>query len=181
MDSDIALARHVSRVAIYREGDVEYMIVNGKRLYRDTYIGAQLGLSRPRDIRKTVERVIKRGDIAPNQYMAITEDDVTVYYVDSESSVLLAFNSNAGDKKTMVMKVLGRIRGVEEADRPGMSMKDALAGYDKATSYIARKEAPRAAKIAKLPLLERFCREAGIAMPDVSELLGPETPRLPGV
>lgn len=179
--SDVAPARHVSRVAIFREGDVEYMIVNGKRLYRDTYIGAQLGLSRPRDIRKTIERVIKRGGIAPNQYMAITEDDVTVYYVDSESSVLLAFNSSAGDKKTMVMNVLGRIRGVEESDRPGMSMKDALAGYDKVTSYIARKDVPRAAKITKLPLLERFCREAGISMPDVSELLGPDQPRLEGV
>ncbi len=179
--TDVALARHVSRVAIYREGDVEYMLVNGKRLYRDTYVAALLGLSRPRDIRKTIERVIKRGDIAPNQYMAITDDDITVYYVDSESSVLLAFNSNAGDKKSMVMRVLGCIRGVEETEKQIMSMKDALAGYDKTISYIARKDVPRAAKLAKIPLLECYARAAGQPVPDVSELLGPDQPRLDGV
>lgn len=70
------------------------------------------------------------------------------------------------------------------AAKPGLDVipaKDAMSGCDRIISFMARKDVLRAAKLAKLPLLEKYARSAGIAMPDVSELIGPETPRLPGV
>lgn len=70
------------------------------------------------------------------------------------------------------------------AVKPGLDLipaKDAMSGCDRIISFMARKDAPRAAKVAKLPLLEKYARSAGIDMPDVSELLGPVQPRLEGV
>lgn len=68
--------------------------------------------------------------------------------------------------------------------KPGLDLipaKDAMSGCDRIISFMARKEVPRAAKIAKLPLLEKYARFAGIPTPDVSELIGPDQPRLEGV
>lgn len=180
-DIDVAPARHLSRYMIYREGEVEYIIANGKRLYLDTYIAKEIGVTRPRDLRKTIARAIERGDIESHQYMEITDYDATRYYVDSEASVLLAFNSNAGDKKNMVMRVVGRIRSIEEVDKASISQKDALTGYERTINFMAKKDTPRAAKVAKLPLLDLYCRVASLPMPDVSELIGPDQPRLDGV
>lgn len=70
------------------------------------------------------------------------------------------------------------------AIKPGLDLipaKDAMTGCDRIISFMARKDVPRAAKVAKLPLLEKYARSAGIPMPDVSDLIGPDQPRLEGV
>lgn len=68
--------------------------------------------------------------------------------------------------------------------KPGLDLipaKDAMSGCDRIISFMARKEVPREAKVAKLPLLEKYARFAGIPTPDVSRLIGPDQPRLEGV
>lgn len=179
--TDVALARHRSRVIIYREDGVEYLVIDGKRLYRDLYLGRQMELSRPRDLRKTIARLIKRGDITSDQFLLMDDDEVSSYYVDADAAMSLAFNSNAGDTKSRVMRLVSSIRGIEEADTPAMSLKDALSGFDRIITFMASKSAPRAAKLAKLPLLGCYARAAGLLVPDVSEMIGAEIPRLPGV
>lgn len=178
---NVAQARNLARYVIYREGEMEYIIANGKRLYLDSFIAKEIGLSRPRDLRRTIARSIERGDIARDQYIEMTDDEVTRYYVDSEASVFLAFNSTSGDKRLMVMRVVGRIRSIEEVDKASISQKDALVGYERTINFMAKKDAPRAAKMAKVPLLDLYCRVASLPMPDISDLIGPDQPRLDGV
>lgn len=176
-----AQARASARLTIHRDGDMETIVIDNQTFYRDVGIGRLCGLARPRDIRRRFAAMIEQGKLAEHQYILLDDDDGgNIYYVDKETALRAAFRSNTGDAESVVMRMVGAVsKSGEVATR--ISLKDALSGCDRIISFLAKKDTPRAAKIAKLPLLERFCREAGISMPDVSELLGPETQRLPGV
>lgn len=178
--SKCALPRTGARLTIYRDGDMETIVVDNRTFYRDVAIGRLVGLARPRDIRRRFASMIEDGKIAEHQYIILEDDDAgKVYYVDRETAIRAAFRSNTGNAETVVMQMVGAVSN-QAINSAAISLKDALAGYDRTISFMAGK-APRMAKIAKLPLLEMYARSAGLPIPDVSELIGPDQPRLDGV
>lgn len=178
----VADARPGARLHLYREGGIESTGVDNKQFYRDVDLGKMFGLSRPRDLRKTIVRMIERGDIGEEQYILLDDDDAQIYYVDRSAAMRLAFRSNAGDSETLVMRVLSTIPVANEAAADAIPRKEAMTGYQRTLAFISKKDTPRESKVASVPLLERYARAAGLPIPDVAALVGPsDQPRLPGV
>lgn len=176
-----ARALPLKRMTIDRIDGEESILIDKTRYHKDLGIGKIAGFSRPRNIRATIKKLMKSGDINQANVICLDDDDGNqVYYLDQSAGMELLVNVR-GINKQMIMAMLGKYGAAQEPIPQAISQKDALYGYDRITTFIARKDIPHAAKLMKLPLLDCYCRAAGIPIPDVSKLLGPDQPRLEGV
>lgn len=169
------------RLTIDRVDGEESILIDNTRYYKDLRIGKIAGFSRPRNIRATIKKMMKDGEIVDGSLICLDDDDGNqIYYLDQRAGMKVIVGVR-GVNEQMIMSMLGMYGSNQDPKPAAMSLKDALSGYDRTINFMASKTAPRAAKVAKLPQLEIFARSAGIAIPDISELLGPDQPRLEGV
>lgn len=176
-----AHARHPARLIIEKNADIESTSIDNNRYFKDTDLGKILGFSRPRDIRKPLLRMIESGDITDDQHIVVDDDDGgQVYYLDNLAAMKLTVRTKSVTEE-MIMKMIATVSAPPTMPALPIAAEKALAGYQRSIVYLSRKDVPPAAKRAMVPILERYARAADVAMPDVSELIGPETPRLPGV
>ncbi|MFH2082072.1 MAG: hypothetical protein ABIK08_11375 [Pseudomonadota bacterium] len=164
-----------------RVNGVEITYEGSKAFFRDTDIGRVIGLSRPRTIRERIKPMIESGDIRTDQVIVVMEDGITTYYLDSAAAFRLAFRSNVGDAEVIAMRMM-RVAALSkwEPESDPISIEKALAAIARTLGQIEK--AKNAAVISGLvSVLERYCRMAGVPMPERSLLLAAEQPRLPGV
>lgn len=176
-----AHARHVSRLVLDRNGEIESTEVDNKRYFRDTDLGRVLSFSRPRDIRKPIQRMIESGDVSEDQFILVDDEDSgQVFYLDNMASMKLAVRTKSVTE-AMIMKMIATVSNVPAKAESSISSEKAVGGYQRTIAFLSKKDTPRAGKLAMVPVLEKYARAAGLPMPDVSELIGPDQPRLTGV
>lgn len=175
-----AHARHVARLSIDRNGEIEWTVVDNKKFFRDTNLGRILKFARPRDVRKPIMRMIERGEISEDQFILVDDEDGgQVVYLDNAAAMKLAVRTKSVTEDT-IMQMLAAVSSVDDA-KASMTEDRALVGYNRTLAFICKKDTQRSAKLASLPVLEKYARAAGIQTPDLSELIGPDQPPLPGV
>lgn len=177
------VSRRVEEMSFVRKDGIEMTFSGGKWFMRDIDLGRTIGLSRPRYIRERIRSMIERGDINEMQVIAVSDDGNTVFFIDQETATSLAFRSNVAGAEAIakrMMRVNVMYQGKDDSEG-SIPIEKALNGYHRMISFISKKETLRAAKLASLPVLEKYARAAGLPTPDVSELIGPDQPRLMGV
>ena len=176
-----AHALRLQRLCIDRICGVESIVVDGVRFFRDIDLGKNLQFSRPRNIRATIKKAIERGEITDAQFIVIDDDDGgQVFYLDKEAGIKLTVGTK-GITEEMIMAMLSMVSAPVEKVGASISEEKSLNGYHRTIAVMSKKDTPRAAKLALLPVLEKYARSAGLPIPDVSELIGPAQPRLEGV
>ena len=176
-----AHARHVARLVLDRNGDIESTEVDNKRYFRDTDLGRVLNFSRPRDIRKPIQRMIESGDIPEDQFILVDDEDSgQVFYLDNMAAMKLAVRTKSVTE-AMIMKMIATVSNATTKAESSISSEKAISGYHRTVSFLSKKDMPRAGKLAMVPVLEKYARAAGLPIPDVSDLIGPDQPRLDGV
>lgn len=180
--ANVAGARQESRSIIYRDSVMESARVDSHDYYRDIDLGKLLGLSRPRDIRKTIARMVEREDIGSHQFITMDDGEGNqVFYLDKTASLKLAFRSNTGNAELVVMRVLEVVTGhADKVEVDSRAMDKHLAAIARTLVQIEKAKNP-AVSAGLVSVLERYCRMAGVTMPDRALLISTEQPRLPGV
>lgn len=182
--SECADPRTRARLTICRNGDFEYIVVDGRPFGRDISVGRLVGLARPRDVRRRIALLIERGVIDDKSLVVWDAGDgAQSYYLDSNAAMKVAFRSNTGAAEDVVMRVAKTFMENENEAADGLvSVEKALIGYQRTLAFIAKKTTPDPARRAALPALEKYARAAGLPLPDLAELMpASPQPRLPGV
>lgn len=177
------VGRPINRQFI-RENGLEMTYEGDRGFIRDIdFARSVLGLAKPRNIRERIRAMLKKGDLRPDQVISIVDDEVEVFYLDNIASASLAFRSSKIDPEEIYRRMVATQQAfvVSEQRSSHISIEKALSGYDRVVSFLDRKDVSRAAKLAKMPLLEKYAHAAGIHLTDISDLLGPEQSRLEGV
>lgn len=175
--------RHVARLHLYREGGIEYIVVNGERFVRDIDLGRAMAFSRPRDIRKLIGRAIDEGALASGDFFSVTDDAAgTTTYLHQRAATSLAVRSGAAKKEEVLMQLIVFYGRGDMDRRDGLTIKEALLGYNRTLAFVAKKTTPDPARRAAVPALEKYARAAGLPLPDLADLMpASPQPRLPGV
>ncbi len=182
-----ALTPEVGRVddrQFVRENGLEMTYSGDRGFVRDVDLARSvIGLAKPRNIRERIKAMLANGDIRQDQVIALIDDDAIVYYVDRQAATTLAFRSSKTDPEEIARRMFGVQSAFDSASGlvAPMPLEKAISGYQRTISFLIKKDAPRAGKLAMVPVLEKYARAAGLPMPDVSELIGPDQPRLEGM
>jgi hypothetical protein len=175
-----ACGREEDRV-FHRVNGVEMTQDGSRTFFRDTDIAKVIGLAKPRNIKERIKLMIESGDIHAEQVVVVMEEGVVTYYLDSAAAFRLAFRSNVGDAEAVAMRMM-RVAALSkwEPETEPISTEKALAAIARTLGQIEKSKNP-AVTSGLVSVLERYCRMAGVPMPDRALLIGADQQRLPGV
>ncbi len=169
------------RLTIDRISGTESICLDNERFHRDTDLAKALRYERPRNVRKLIVKMIQEGQITDDQYIVIDDDDGgRIFYLSKNAAIALTVRSKSVTAE-MMMSMMTVISAHPSRQMPSISDEKAASGYRSTIAFLSKKDTPRAGKLAMVPVLEKYARAAGLPMPDVSELIGPDQPRLAGV
>lgn len=181
-------SRRGDEVLFVRKDGIEMACISGKWLMRDIDLGKLIGLSRLRHIRDRIKSMANPGpgkpsEIKDGQLLTVVDDDITIYYVDSQLANTLAFRSNVGNAEVIATRMMrvAELFARTSLDNSAAEEK-ALAAYERAVVMWDRAKTPEA-KAALAPAVLRRARVAGVDLPRLAPQSAEKNdqPRLPGV